>query len=1732
MSNLKTFWFFIIISLLFVFSSSVFAQGSEPEHLFALYDVGSTEDNNLTVTVCANNATFISGFNFWYNDTGPLNVTNNGIINATFYNGTVYDDSQFIGFNNESAPNSVPEFLQGCVKFILNNNSANWTTGRVMINATVFNKTNYFQASPDEKFMFTINYVIIQTSDASGNPIPNVAIMTFDNVTKSFISSGPALSAPDKYWAEHCIGVVSGKNCTAEALGRPNNVCKYHGIGFPTEPNDISCPINDTTTIYAFDFISSNLSQQNVTPGTLLIINLSTPVEADMIMPTDWNPNNTQSQMEPLQVSQINVSEGDQLLFNILSEDGQETPVFVQPCKLYTISFNFSNTTYSYPFMTPTVGMGGAQILVANSSVFSSTDYSTVVGKVVNESGSPVPNAVVYAQFYKSSSGFGISFFNSSVTNSNGIFSMRIPKTRTSTPGCEGFCPNPVYQFYIVSNQTNSSNQVPLYFPTIDNNNNRGYFVFADMVLPPLVLKRGGQVNVNVTLNNAHLVMSELSKFLSLGTGIVRDAVTGKFTMTSIFENVNPPTNIIMSLLSPIGDVVLNLFGKNVTMGDVTSGSIINVCNASATVGQGAVSSVSCNLTQPGYLNLTVCMQEDIFNSSSGCNVDRKAGSFDFWFDTNGILRDSTGQVVSYLNPEGILLENLVGFGGEATDNITIPLPPGTYTLELAPSFEHSNYLSVYNGTAITIISGQTNNTRIVRGQAWNIQPMFNPSLIFSEVNQINVSVMGMNGVLNNSYVSLNGSKILYLNKSNATSGTIVFGYDPQWMGGVFYNTTFKPSDFVSTPGKYLLMLNATNKTGNDVFTTTFLMPIYVYDFQVGLDLGGFTFGTGQNISGKIFAFNSTGPIESNTSAILVEIFDMNGNRVSTPFSSSGISNGMGSINITVPSIQGFYEISVTVNASNKYGVASNWLQASDFNIKISTDKFKYNPSDNVILTVQVSNATNGSAIQGASVEAVVDNSDTPALEVTGNDGKAIITLIPSIHGSGNWSFGWHNIRIKISKQTENDVIKLDTWFGFDVRGMDLFIRPDRPAYSPTDNVVFDVFSPSDFTISSSLKVDGTTLTQNMTENCTVTPGINFCMNDINLPDVTYKQISLGSWPVGHHSVEITASDGGSQTFYAGFDVNSYNIILSTDKFSYDLNEMINLTVKVLALNGTALPNMPVVATLYKAQPPNDINVSENTTITDAMGKNSTLLNASQPGFNYIKVNVSGQFQFIGVQVSSVKVSLLNSSGSVVTNFDARPGETVAIGVNATSGDSNVPDGSTVKATLWAFGSQIELPSNITTNGNATIFFTVPAFAQAQVYGLEVRVITPTGDMGFAPPSTLTVTGESALQMRVSTDKSFLEQYKPGDTAIFTAMLTYPNGTGAAGHNISFEVGSEAVRPRVIGSAVTDSSGTATLISAVPTVDGPYFLRAYLTNNPDVQTYSGFLVSSLKVNVTTNKPSYNIGENITFSITVTNRTGSLVSATGGFITIFNKEKGEIKQFINTSGSQPYSLNLTIPNESSAVGSYPIGVVMFSNQSQGLGFMLIEVRNTSESLNLTLPSTITAGTTFLVNISASAGARAELRIFSPAAERMVYENTSITLSGPIPNASVSVTINDPGVYVFNTFVSGIGGETKIAYVAQPTTGGIQVWTATSTGNTTSFTTSDDVYIISNSGNTTANVLTVRDGVTTSISLPLTLNTTSTYYAILNHTNLAPGNVYFVRLDKPSAAGVASTMFIVS
>jgi len=51
-------------------------------------------------------------------------------------------------------------------------------------------------------------------------------------------------------------------------------------------------------------------------------------------------------------------------------------------------------------------------------------------------------------------------------------------------------------------------------------------------------------------------------------------------------------------------------------------------------------------------------------------------------------------------------------------------------------------------------------------------------------------------------------------------------------------------------------------------------------------------------------------------------------------------------------------------------------------------------------------------------------------------------------------------------------------------------------------------------------------------------------------------------------------------------------------------------------------------------------------------------------------------------------------------------------------------------------------------------------------------------------------------------------------------------------------------------------------------------------------------------------------------------------------------------------------------------------------------------------------------------------------------------------------------------------------------------------------------------------------------TISVSIPLTLNSSNTYYGVFGSSNLVSGRKYFVRLDTGTATGLSNVMFTVS
>lgn len=1720
--------FAFVFGIAFV-SSIAFAQP-----LFNINDAfpNNATTANVTVRVCsASNVTAVGNFTFWRGGAlanilaAQITQCGGGAHGNTFNSSNISALSLISQSSCDAAqqirPLFQPPFPQ-CADFQLN---LSWSYLATQINVTAFNQSTFNAANVPNSSMITANQIAVQTNDSTGAALGNVILMAFDPSTNSYtsFSQGPAVTDSGGFFAQHCYGQINSTGgCSGQATGFQDNQCIWHGTPFfsatgaPSPTSTSAClPLNGTTFL-GYDFISSNTSSSQILQNVHNNITLSTSSAVSFvdIFGTDFSNPFTGPSFGAINLSSVQFynSSGNLVFSQLIGQQGGFVPpVFLDVNRIYTAVVNVTtasgNNIYNFSILPPSIGMFGAMIALPSSAPSS---YTTLRGIVLNSTGQAVPFAVVYAQLHNfGSPPMGISFVNSTTADANGFFSIAVPTSQIVSFPFGGSAPFPTYDIYVISNQTNSTGGIPIYFPTLDTNSQRGFVARGTQtILPATTLKPGGLATINVTLNGASGIISELSLFSTGPEGTSRTAYTSKMSMLSPFSGTTPPSSIVVPLVSPTGSVVLNLFGQNQSFGGFSS-SVANVCFNTTSVVQGANTDTNCNLTTPGTLNLSVETCDTIFNGT--CTPNGDVGSMRFWFENKFELLDAAKNTVWYLDTESAILEMIIGFGGFAP-SASLPVPAGNYTTRLSPGFEFARLEEVTNTTNVTMASGATTNLLIRRGQALEIEPRFFGSLELSAANSINVTVRdGAGNQLNDSLVTL-FARLLYANKSAATP-LIAMGYDAST--GLFFNTTFNPSAFSLPAGRYFLLLNATNISS--IHSTLTKFPMSVFDFGVGLDLGGFTFGTGRSINGKIYAFNVSNGSPLNGNATIIVRDDTGasvGNTVATT-----VTNGVGNFTVTAPSTVGFYEMEVAVNSSGKFGLTTQWFQVSNLAISVSTDRQSYAPSDIVSLKVEVRNASTGAGISGAAVEATVDNNQNPVTGVTGS--SVVLALDPRTIAGGNWTFGFHSIRIRISIETASGITKLDTFYGFEVRGVEIEARPDKPRYAATDTVRIDIFVPPEISVTGSPTVvlDGNS--SNTYAATQLGPG--------------FFQANLGTQSVGRHSVKASVSTpGGTQTGFAGFEVTASNIIARTDKFVYSTGEPMILYVSVLnATTSAAIPDAFVNVTLHRIQHPTDIQISRNDTVTNSTGGTALTLNSSQAGPHYLRVNVSNQVLFMPVVVSGMTVELRNATAAT-TSFRGAPGGTVAVLVNATSGGAPIADGSTVAAKIWAFGTPIELTPNTTVSGYSNITFTIPTSAPRTTYGLDVKVTTPGGDSGFAPPSTLTVEGGASLVLRVDVDRPGIGSYAPGESGAITATLRFDNGTAVSGANITFEKGKVGATSSVVGTALTDSSGKANItVSSMGSSDGPHYIQAYLTTDTSVRAYTGYFVTGIAVTVVTNQSSYNLGDMIAFNVTAVNSsTGSALSATSGFISIFQRERGIVTIPLTIGAAQPYTANVTVPNEASAVGSYGLAASVSVNSSVGMAFGRLKVQNGSHTVNVSVPGNLSAGTPFNVTLNSTGGTGGSLTIFAPGAASVVFTNSSIPITAGVAQ-NISVNITQTGVYVVDFRVAGIGSDAKIM-VLNNTGAGVEsplVWTGSSVStNSSSFSSGATVFISSNIANTTATVLTkTATNTTLSYSLALTLTSGSNYY-----TTFTPAvtGTHFVRLDSSTATGIATAMFTVS
>ncbi|MBI5224965.1 hypothetical protein HY989_03770 [Candidatus Micrarchaeota archaeon] len=1677
---------------------------------------------NLTVELCSysNQAQSVNdstNFTFWLND--QLVIYNSAnfsqCASGTFGNNATDTLYQMPSMNctiNPPLLGGGPN-IDRCAKFGLN---TTWSNAKVTLNVTA-------HLNPALMQQYTLNYLNIRTNTA------NTLFMLFNETSARFASQGPALTDAFGHYMEHCLGPLSGTLCL--------NACRVHGIPFPNVQSGPGYVCTDSTQkILFFDFISSNSTNATVNfdNSAFVFYNLTSPIS---IIQTQMFPFFGQPGEQPSFPSQNGtqiLNETNGLLFDLPSQGGGMgggSPGFVAPFKRYYIRFTGNlntsgNMTYfdnQYPFIPTNIGMTGAIIVYK-----AATEYTTFIGKVINQSGSLVTTGIVYAQpLFGFSPPMGIGLVNSSFTDPNGIFRIRVPK-------------NVPYKFLIAANDTNPLTGSLIYNPTINTNNGRGYFAQQDtVILPQLTIQSGGTVNLNVILRNATGVLSEVARLLSLPAGATRDAFSSRMSPINIFSNVAIPTSMFIPLVAPINTVYLTIYGVNISGAQNEPPQVTHICMNSTAVAQGQVSQVTCTLNStPGGLNITV---EECMDSIFTCA--QRNNAFNIWFDSRIVLSNANGLVASF--EEGTMAqENAFRNPGQ----ILLKIPAGNYNFSIIPKFPFRSPLGIhYKGTA-TIVAGQVNSITVRRQTpGWQINPSMNFQMRTTQNNKVETAVydFGQNppAILDNTKINVN-IQALQLNGSyagNMSNGISMVYYSNIKIPGPIvaaggFNASFRPADFNIAAGKYMMLFNATSDlVANQTTFGTTTFPFTVSDFDLGLELAKFSFATTESIKGKIYAYLANGTAVSGTATI--SFYDMSGVQVGSSQSAT-VTSGEGAFSVLVSDITsqvGFYEMSVVLNAGSQSGYANNFLQVTNFIISTDFDKQNYKPNEQVLLTVKVLNSTGG-AVANASIEGLVDSNQNATFGQTDASGLGTLAFNPIAVAGGNWSFGFHAVRLKIASSTATQVIQQEVFAGFNVKGFDVQISTDKPNYLPEDNVTLNIFfngQPQQ----PSLLVDNLQYTP-MQQDKQQTP---FGFRVVISPQVLFGAPSA-TWTPGRHQIEFSFSSGtNSQSVFASFDVNVVSVVTTPDKFSYQIGENATILIKVTNMtNGNGSAGVAVNGTLFKFQQSGDLQLRNASNVTNGLGIAYLSFNLTKSGFHYVKTTVLGQTAFTGFLVSGMNLALALNRDSY------SPGDTMTATINVTGANAS---NASVSAKLFAYGSSSEISTNnIAFIGNGlngpyigTFTYAIPSNAPSITYFLDVKITLANGDTGFAA---IPVVISGGQKLTVIADRAPSQPYKVGDGAVFTATLVSAgNNTPVNGSNVSFEIGSATGSATLVGSALTDASGKAALsVSPVnmPTSDGNYYLRAYLTSSTTTQSYTGFSVSSLIVSLgvgSTN--SFTLGQNITFSVNVSNATTlAALTPTSGSIIIWDKNRGSITLPMTISGGQPYTLTTTIPDTPQAVGSYTVIAYMQMNSSFGADSILLQVQNSSALMNVTLPSIMNASIAFPVNISIAGVLTpliASLRVFSPSAANVTYTNTSINLTGGSVNVSVNITI--PGKYVFVAEITNYGTAKAIGEIfGSANSYSYKVWTTNDTTgtNSTTFTASQTAYIWSNAQNSTAVVMyqNTTTNFTSSSTLPVIAQVggTGNYYTTFSNT--VSGYTYFVRLDTQTSAGVAGTVFKVS
>lgn len=1658
------------LAVLTTVGASAAAAGNQSSAQVEIVGIGTDGSGNLYVTVRGTTSEPVTDLKFWYNDTdtatklGPTQYGDGNFDTAFYTNGSKTAFSA-----GDSISTATPD-----VKFVFDSikTSYQYKQHPFLVNVTAFDET-YGSTDGTNRSVITGQHYDVSAQDHQGTSLTDVPVMLYDESTNESLGHSfiPAATGSMVF---HCRGVEVGDDCQDPDANSPGTLVGVTGKTYPA-------PVT---------FESMSLAESNATGKTDVARGQST-LTADRpaaISFLQWSAMTGGGSAPAVEEIYIRNESSNTIVWQNTNVGGGFTPTFLDPNSKFNVTFNdpdgFGSERRYYA--TGSKGMSFVQYRIDTASL----STSTVTGQVVNESGDPVADAVVFAEPDRSP-GDRIDVYNSTTTDSNGIFSMTLPETAQLSRN---------YGIRMVG--TDASGGTPIYFPTVDNNHGDGYTVKSGKtVLPPVTIEKGGLVDIDVSGTIPGRAFGSLSGTSTAYPSMTRESTSNSLNTFSF--GAKTPGSASVAMMSPTtgtqSQVAYNIWGR--------SNNPINVCGEAVSVSQGAETSASCTLETAGFLNISVQEYGSILQQTSSSQADLE--SFRFFWSNELVIRNATnGNLMTYLGPDG-MRQYMLNRPGSSND-IKIPVPAGDYSVHLRPADRSVEQTTVNDTATYSVASGGTTDVTLDRADEFKIRPVFGrmtESLTRSENNVIAVFAAdpATGSRLDDTDPVSVSVRLLHPNGTVA-SGRVELTHNSS--DGSFDTTSFKPSNLNVDAGSYLASVTVSYSQGDRTYNSTISGPVQVSGFNAGMALGTRTAAPGDDVLGQLHAYSGGSGLDANAADIDIKIFDQNGKLVNQTTPSNGISSGQGSFTVTMPDTPGRYRIQTKIeDTTGNQGIAQRSIRVSKVDLSVETDKDVYQPTGTVTLRVEATDSTDGSAITDASIEARINNQRARA--TTNSEGVATIDLDPGTYATGpTWTRG-HGIGVTLRHETASDVIQKTTGTGFEVQAFPARASPTADRFGTAEKPKIDVSIPTSVTVTgvSLVDVDGDTeVSADSTSN----------------PASGLRRVTLQSQAVGSHvaTVRVNTQKKGSQTATTQFDVKDNSVEARLSSRTVQTGESVDLTVAVRDSNGKLVSGTAVDAWLNASNPVTTTDTASGSTGSD--GSVTFSLSSDVAGKHFVRVNVGQQERYLGLRVSDVTPRLEDSSGTEVSGYQAEPGTTETLYVNATTAaGSDVPDDSAVTAYVRAFGDTIELGNAKTTNGDASIDYEIPTSVPAREYTMIVEVTTKNG--GGTTTGTLNVTGGNAFEIDAAMNQTALSA---GETALLDATVATGDGSAVTGKSVDFVLQTAGNADDRVATVATDANGVATYNHTVASdaSEGEWVLKTALNDSQSVKDYQGYSVRSIETNVVPESGPFNPGDSVSLTVHVNDSsTGNAVTATGGTVRL-NLPGSTVEDTLSLSGSSPYSTTVDVPSDSSVTGTRSVSVTARKDGSGGTDSALIDVENDSESANFSVARPITAGQSTTVTMNGTVDETAVLTAISPNAGTVAH-NGSVSISST-GDTQTQLTIDSAGLYLVKLEVPQVGTVTDTVQV-KPSGNSPTVWAGPdASSNATSFNRTEDIYIKTNQSGMSATVVTSNE----SYSVELDAQDGSTYYGVISATR-APGN-YIVRLDSASAVGVDDTIIEVN